>query len=48
VPQLEEALAKAVGFVKPGGFIFIEEFARETIDEPTATWLYGACDTLAL
>jgi hypothetical protein len=38
---LDEALTKVVGLLKPGGFIFIEEFAHELIDEPTATFVYG-------
>jgi ubiquinone/menaquinone biosynthesis C-methylase UbiE len=48
IPQLEEALAKAIGFAKPKGLIFIEEFARETMDEVSATWTFGTHARISL
>jgi len=46
IPDVDNALVKAWSLVKPqNGLLLIEEFAREAINEVTATWVFGTYDS---
>lgn len=47
IVDMAQALNLAMAVLAPGrGRILLEEFAREKMDNATATWLYGTLDTL--
>src|SRR5262249_35071483 len=39
IQPLNAALQRAKSLLKPGGLIILEDFAAETMDEPTLSWM---------
>jgi SAM-dependent methyltransferase len=41
VHDLDAALDRIAALIAPGGFVLLDEFAHDRLDEPTAEWYYG-------
>ena len=47
IRDLDAALDKIAGLLPPGGFLVVDEFAWDRLDETTLDWLYGQRRALA-